>query len=659
MKAKFQPGMLSGICTVFLACLTFGCAQEKDFYEPDNNLLPNENEYFGFETRKDLNLNVNYDTPINALVEVYTEEQIETVNGNPGIKAGEEALFKIYTDATGKFSGKMDLPASVKSVYVYTAAWGLPRFVKLKVDNGSVDLDLTKTATSKSTKAAVTRSHNFGASIPYPVYTNKNLYSLTPWGGYGALDYYVDNTGEHFITGYLTPTSTVGNETVGEFADRLMGVLVGDKHGSEVDNSGYVTNNGGANLTMAKDGSVSVAFVNRDASYDNVFGYYYYKEGETPDPATLRKYIVFPNVITATQVGDFVAQFVRVLKLGDKVQLKYFGENGTDGPSDTFPAGTVIGWFIYADGYKTPGKYFGPDADEIKMDAPLITSNDNNRYITVKDNKSDKYIIGVEDGGNKSYCDLLFYAEATPGDAIKPDGHPNIDPNTPVEKPDAVETKTGTLAFEDIWPTGGDYDMNDLIVEYRHEVSFDKDNRVKKVVHQFTPVYKNAGLVNTFAFQIDPSEPLGWVVDGLSDGITVEKETNSFLVCQGLDANIDKTFTITRDFMQGDIPPIRKDEMKKYNPYLISGYKGETPRIEVHLPKHKPTDKIDAALVGTGDDAYYIDKDGLYPFAIDLPITGFSQTVERTAIGEVYPDFVIWVESKGEKATDWYNNRKK
>lgn len=301
MKAKFQPGMfIRHLYSV--SCLTFGCAQEKDFYEPDNNPLPNENEYFGFETRKDLNLNVNYDTPINALVEVYTEEQIETVNGNPGIKAGEEALFKIYTDAAGKFSGKMDLPA------VYTAAWGLPRFIKLKVDNGSVDLGLTKTATSKSTKAAVTRSHNFGASIPYPVYTNKNLYSLTPWGSYGALDYYVDNTGEHFITGYLTPTSTVRNETVGEFADRL-------------------------------------------------------------------------------------------------------------------------------------------------IRAP--------------------------------------------------------------------------------------------------------------------------------------------------------------------------------------------------------------PRIEVHLPKHKPTDKIDAALVGTGDDAYYIDKDGLYPFAIDLPITGFSQTVERTAIGEVYPDFAKWVESKGEKATDWYNNRKK
>ncbi|MCC8172734.1 MAG: LruC domain-containing protein [Parabacteroides sp.] len=664
MKAKSAPGNLSGICMVVLTSLIGSCTQEKDFYNPDNNPLPNENEYFGFETHKDMNLNVNYDTPANALVEVYAEEQIETVNGTPAVKAGAEALFKIYTDASGKFSGKMDLPTSVKSVYVYTAAWGLPRFIRLKVENGNVNLDLTQTATSKSTKAAVTRSYNFGASIPYPVNPGANLYSLTPWGAYGSLDYYFDNTGDHYITGYLHPTSTIGEETVGEFADRLMSVLVGNRHGNEVDNSAYVRNYGEANLTMAKEGSVSVAFVNRDASYDNVFGYYYYKKGTSnPQPGDLKKFIVFPNVTTAKQIGQ-MAQYVRVLKLGDKVQLKYFGENGTEGPSDIFPAGTVIGWFVYADGYRTPDKYFGSDADQIKPDAPLITSDrgaqayPDSRYITVADEKSGKYVIGVEDGGNKSYCDLLFYAEATPEDAVE-GGQPVIpDPETPVARPEAVETKTGTLAFEDIWPTGGDYDMNDLIVEYRHEVTFDKDNRVKKIVHQFTPVYKNAGLVNTFAFQIDPSEPLGWVGD-LSDGITVEKETNSFLVFQGLDANINKTFTVTRDFMQGSIPPIRKDEMKKYNPYLISGYKGETPRVEVHLPKHKPTDKIDAALVGTGDDAYYVDKDGLYPFAIDLPVTGFSQTDERTAIGVVYPDFSKWVESKGEQATDWYTRKRK
>ncbi len=660
MKAKFASGIVSGMCMVVLASLIGSCTQEKDFYDPDNNPLPNENEYFGFETRKDRTLNVNYDTPVNALIEVYAEEQIETVDGTPAIKTGEEALFKIYTDATGKFSGKMDLPTSVQSVYVYTAAWGLPRFVKLKVDNGHVNLDLTQKAPSKSTKAAVTRSYNFGPTIPYSLGQLEdlmNLYSLTPWGAYGSLDYYVDNTGEHYITDYLQPTSTIGDETVGEFADRLMSVLVGDKHGNEVDNSGYVKPDGGANLTMAEDGSVSVAFVNRDASYDNVFGYYYYnKNNPMPQPRGLKKYIVFPNVITAKQVGE-MAQYVRVLRLGDKVQLKYFGENGTEAPSDIFPAGTVIGWFIYSDGYKTPDKYFGYDSDEIKLEAPLITSNDDNRFITIKDNKTGKYVIGVEDGGNKSYCDLLFYAEATPGDAIE-GGHPEIpDTEIPEEKPDAVEKKNGTLAFEDIWPAGGDYDMNDVIVQYVREVYFNKDNTVTKIVDIFTPENdpKSAGLTDAFAYQIDEGQ-FGKVT--MSNPVSVvEEETSSIIVFDNPVPYLQEQLTVTREF--SGTAGFNKQDLKAYNPYVIPAYvKGADSRVEVHLPKHKPTSKINSKLVGTGDDAFYIDKDGMYPFAIDIPIGGFRATTERARIDEEYPDFATWVESKGEKATGWYYNKK-
>lgn len=648
MKAKFQPGVLSGICTVFLACLTFGCAQEKDFYEPDNNPLPNENEYFGFETRKDLNLNVNYDTPVQALLEVYAEDPMEVVENTPVKKDGVEALFKIYTDANGKFNGKMDLPTSLESVYLYTSAWGLPRSVKLTVENGSVNFDMSAFG-APSTKA-VTKSYDFeGKQVPYSIDANRNLYSLCQWGGYGSVTY--DRWGNP-LEGYIQETSQVGDESMDSFVNRMQNFLL--KRNPSTDNSDLVRSSDITNITLTKEASVKVVFVNRDASYNNTFGYYYYKTGSQPDVKAIKKYIVFPNVYVAS--ANEANWGIRVLKCGDKATLRFFGENGDKAPSEKFPAGYTIGWFIYSDGYDMSS--YADRADQIKPDASLVTSNDARmQYIALDDKTTAKVIIGVEDGGNQSYCDLLFYAEVSPENAIDNTNKPSIDdPDKPneLDKPDGVETKTGTLAFEDIWPTGGDYDMNDFIVEYRHEVTFNKDNRIKKIVHQFTPVYKNAGLVNTFAFQIDSSEPLGWVGD-LSDGITVEKETNSFLVCQGLDANIGKTFTITRDFMQGDIPPIRKDEMKKYNPYLISGYKGETPRIEVHLPKHKPTDKIDAELVCTGDDAYYIDKDGFYPFAIDISIIGFSQKAEKTPIDKVYPDFAKWVGSKGEEATDWYN----
>ena len=101
-------------------------------------------------------------------------------------------------------------------------------------------------------------------------------------------------------------------------------------------------------------------------------------------------------------------------------------------------------------------------------------------FVSVKDQKSGKTILGAEDGVNQSYCDLLFYVDATPGSSIDDPERPSIPDEGDKEepKPDEDENVTGTLAFEDIWPSGGDYDMNDVIVEYERKVYFDKKNIV-------------------------------------------------------------------------------------------------------------------------------------------------------------------------------------
>ncbi|MFA6871633.1 MAG: DUF4842 domain-containing protein, partial [Bacteroidaceae bacterium] len=62
-------------------------------------------------------------------------------------------------------------------------------------------------------------------------------------------------------------------------------------------------------------------------------------------------------------------------------------------------------------------------------------------------------------------------------------------------------------------------------------------------------------------------------------------------------------------------------------------------------------------LLGTKDDAYYINKGGDYPFAIDLyNVTNFEVVSETRQIGSEneYPYFTNWVESKGATNTDWY-----
>lgn len=129
-------------------------------------------------------------------------------------------------------------------------------------------------------------------------------------------------------------------------------------------------------------------------------------------------------------------------------------------------------------------------------------------FVSVKDQKSGKTILGAEDGVNQSYCDLLFYVDATPGSSIDDPERPSIPDEGDKEepKPDEDENVTGTLAFEDIWPSGGDYDMNDVIVEYERKVYFDKKNIVTKIVDEFTPVHDGATYVNAFAYQIDAAQ---------------------------------------------------------------------------------------------------------------------------------------------------------
>ena len=147
MTQKRLFGISGAIATAALiGGLLAGC-MEKDLYDPDygKEPLPDPSEYFGFETRGDVKLSVNYDVPgLVALLEVYDEDPMEVVDNVPVKKEGVEALFKIFTDGNGKYEGKMNIPTSVETVYLYTSSWGVPRCVKLDIKDGMASFDMSK-----------------------------------------------------------------------------------------------------------------------------------------------------------------------------------------------------------------------------------------------------------------------------------------------------------------------------------------------------------------------------------------------------------------------------------------------------------------------------------------------------------------------------------
>jgi hypothetical protein len=89
------------------------------------------------------------------------------------------------------------------------------------------------------------------------------------------------------------------------------------------------------NILVTEETPVYVSFIDEGAGWRNTFGYYSYPADNPPqDIDELDMQIVFPNVSKVGEGGG--------LDFGDRVQL---GEG-------SFPAGTVIGFYIVAQGWK-------------------------------------------------------------------------------------------------------------------------------------------------------------------------------------------------------------------------------------------------------------------------------------------------------------------
>ena len=626
---------LMQLSLVVFASILFGCL-DKHPYDPDKDptrVRPSD-EYFDFSMYSDVKLNVNYNGPqYKVLIEVYGENPLK-LEGNAYVKRTDvEALFKAYTDDRGSYSGVMtDFPAAVEKVYLFTRGIGFPECVELPVVDKSVTYT-GKTQTLAMTKSVATRAYNYG---PYLLDAAKNYYSICQWNAGGKLDgSYAEFKPE--LTGY--------GQLPGMLYRVLFDNIVRNQH-----NANLVIPSEKMNLYVdpadpSQKVKLDFVFAGKAGEFSNSFGYYYYKGKEKPDMAAIKKYIMVPNS--------------SVMFEGHTISMKFFGDDGLSAASD-FPAGYTVGWFMLSDG-------FDKSTNSIKPDAGLITTNDddNQHFISLYSKKFNSLVFALEDGmdkhtdskgnayfGDGDYDDFLFCVIANPQSAIidpeNPD-RPTIDDKEDITLPDQTETKTGTLAFEDVWPKGGDYDMNDVVVEYTRSITFDQNNQVKKVVNTYKPVHDGADFTNAFAVQM---LDMG-TVEVSQNVASVESATSSVILfenAKGVVKTADN-YVVTRTFTGG----YTKSDIKKDNPFIIVGYKsGVANRVEVHLAKYLPTSLADQSLNYSEDDAYYVDKNGKYPFAIDIPVLNFKVANETVRIDAEYPAFKTWAESMGTSAKDWY-----
>lgn len=245
----------------------------------------------------------------------------------------------------------------------------------------------------------------------------------------------------------------------------------------------------------------------------------------------------------------------------------------------------------------------------------------------------------------------------------------------------------GGLAFEDLWPGKGDYDFNDLVLDYRFKIFTNSQNYVSDMEAVFVVKAIGAGMQNGFGFQLNNTllETNITSVDGcdLQEGYITQSNN-------GLESNQNLPTVIVFDNAHNIMPPptgfgvnVEPDKpylqpdtvtvniafntntitigdlnIEEFNPFMIVN--SERGR-EIHLVDYAPTDLADEAMLGTMDDnsdestqQYYKTEDNL-PWAIRIS-ESFDYPVEKIMITKAHLKFKDWAESTGTQYNDWFKN---
>ncbi|MDZ4122462.1 MAG: LruC domain-containing protein [Candidatus Cloacimonadaceae bacterium] len=248
--------------------------------------------------------------------------------------------------------------------------------------------------------------------------------------------------------------------------------------------------------------------------------------------------------------------------------------------------------------------------------------------------------------------------------------------NYPLNSP----TGWGTLAFEDMWPQKGDYDFNDLVLDYQLQIVMNAAMHVKDIkanlkLRAVGATYQNAFAIE-FPFPVSAIESLAGIGAGapynmplIEAGahsiLKVISNTNDFVSVPGHDvfwntqpgqpsfAPIPISFELT---LVNPFNPNTAPDWGMLNPYLmVNRVLGH----EIHLPGYPPTIHADASLFGMDDDTtdpisgrFYKTASNL-PWAIDIPVS-WKYPIERKQITHAYYGFAPWAESGGNTNQNWY-----
>jgi len=254
---------------------------------------------------------------------------------------------------------------------------------------------------------------------------------------------------------------------------------------------------------------------------------------------------------------------------------------------------------------------------------------------------------------------------------------------------------SGTLVYEDLWPGKGDFDLNDMVLDYDFKIVKNNQEIVQSMTVTIMIKAFGAAFRNGFGFTLPTVNPndvvsvSGYnvinnsVFDIGSNGLENGQSKATVIVFDDVYRVMPKTTGGTGVNTQLAYPFIEpvsivleivfaknaltfsELNIGSFNPFLIvqttvNGAPGQRGR-EVHLPNYKPSDLFDTNYFGQNNDdssptegRYFVTADNL-PSAMNVA-EEFNWVIEAQDISGAYNRFGYWAQSGGTVYTDWYTN---
>lgn len=583
---------------------------------------------------------------------------------------GGKVIFSGITDADGKFVISHMIPTSLSQVIISTDYIGLPNELAFSVtDNKVIGIFGGKPSGLKSGL----NEQNFKS-------TNVSWYPMGTWNNSGVPNY------------LLLPRDVIEpvflNDVNASFPERQP---VPTFHPE------YLNPQNEQDFKLNEACDVWITFVHEGAGYRNVLLYYTYDINNPPtNPNAIDSlHIVFPNVSYYNSGGGLYS--------GDRV---YLGQ---------FPGGKAIGFAVIANGYNGTtvtggnGIYYSdpnlnPETDPTKRQHSVV----------LLDNGRDIFLMGFEDlnrvtgNSDNDFNDVMFIVKANPIVSVQtggfaiitntlPDGdgdgvanqfddYPN-DPSKAFNNYYPAQGSYGTLAFEDLWPGKGDYDFNDVVVDYNFNQITNAQNKVVEIKSKIVVKAIGAAYKNGFGFELGVSPS---VISNVTGQVITENIVNRN--SNNTEAGQTKAVVIITDNVYNVLPypgggetgvntvigapyvtPDTTDIIitfsqpadlstlgsPPYNPFI---FVNQDRTKEVHLADKTPTDLHNTSLFGTSQDdsnpeigRYYKTNNNL-PWAINI-VQNFDYPIEKNQITSGYLKFGTWAESSGQQFPNWPLNQ--